>query len=74
MNLRAETALEMPRKKRPRKTETVSAQDGPDKSKSKSVTGVKGFERRRTYLEVILNTQKDSESEQLNDVCGHGWC
>ena len=28
---------------------------------------VKGSERRRTYLEVILNTQRDSESQQ-NDV------
>ena len=58
----------MPRKKRARETETVTAQDCKDKSKSKSVTEVKGFERRRTYLEVILNTQKDSESEQQNDV------
>ena len=58
----------MPGKKRARKTETTTAQDGKDKSKSKSETGVKGFERRRTYLAVILNTQRDSESEQQNDV------
>ena len=60
----------MPHKKRARKTETVTAQDGKDKSKSKSknVNEVKGFERRRTYLELILNTQKDFESEQQNDV------
>ena len=60
MNLRVETALES--------GETVTAQDGKDKSESNSVSEVKGFERRRTYLEVILNTQKDSESEQQNDV------
>ena len=29
---------------------------------------MKGSDRRRTYLEVILNTQRDSESEQQNDV------
>ena len=54
----------MPRKK----TETVSAQVVKDRKKSKSAIEVKGFERRCTYLEVILNTQKDSESEQQNDV------
>ena len=54
----------MPRKKRARKTETATAQDSWDTSK----TGVKGSDRRRTYLEVILNTQTDSESEQQNDV------
>ena len=58
----------MPRKKRARKTETATAQDGKDKSKSKSETGAKWFERRRAYLEVILNTRRDSESEQHNDV------
>ena len=52
----------LPRKKRARKTAT--AQD----SKDTSLTGVKGTDRRRTYLEVILNTQRDSESEQQNDV------
>ena len=52
----------LPRKKRARKTAT--AQDSGDTSK----TGVKGSDRRRTYLEVILNTQRDSESEQQNDV------
>ena len=41
-----------------------TAQDSRDMSK----TGVKGSDRRRTYLEVILNTQRDSESEQQNDV------
>ena len=52
----------LPRKKRARKTAT--AQD----SKNTSLTGVKGSDRRRMYLEVILNTQRDSESEQQNDV------
>ena len=33
-----------------------------------SQTGAKGSDRRRTHLEVILNTQRDSESEQQNDV------
>ena len=54
----------MPRKKRARKTETATAQDSRDASK----TGVKGSDRRRTYLEVILNTQRDSESKHQNDV------
>ena len=54
----------LPRKKRARKSETATAQDSRDTSK----TGVKGCDRRRTYLEVILNTQRDSESEQQNDV------
>ena len=73
----------LPRKKRARKTAT--AQDSGDTSK----TGAKGSDRRRTYLEVILNTQRDSESEQQNDVdmtgagpgtsgaaavCGNGDC
>ena len=58
----------MSRKKRARKTETATAHDVKDKSKSKSETGVKLFERRRMYLEVILNTLNDSESEQQNDV------
>ena len=50
--------------------ETVTEQDGKDKSKNKNVTDVKGFERRRTYLKVILNAQKDSESEQgLMSTC-----
>ena len=52
----------LPRKKRARKT--AIAQD----SKDTSLTGVKGSDRRRTYLEVILNTQRDSESEQQTDV------
>ena len=52
----------LPRKKRARKTAT--AQDSKDTSK----TGAKGSDRRRTHLEVILNTQRDSESEQHNDV------
>ena len=39
----------MPREKRARKTETANAQD----SKDTSMTGVKGSDRRRTYLEVI---------------------
>ena len=52
----------LPRKKRARKTAT--AQDSSDASK----TGVKGSERRRTYLVVILNTHLDSQSEQQNDV------
>ena len=42
--------------------------DGKDRSKSKSETGAKGFERRSTNLEVILNAQRDSESEQHSDV------
>ena len=54
----------LPRKKRARKSEAATAQDSRDTSK----TGVKGSDRRRTYLEVILNTQRDSESEQQNDV------
>ena len=54
----------MPRKERARKTETATAQD--DKNTSK--TGVKGSDRRRTYLEVILHIRRDSESEQQNDV------
>ena len=52
----------LPRKKRARKTAT--AQD----SKDMSLTGVKGSHCRRTYLEVILNTQRDPESEHQNDV------
>ena len=52
----------LPRKKRARKSAT--AQDSRDVSK----TGVKGSDRRRSYLEVILNTQRDSESEQQNDL------
>ena len=44
----------LPRKKRARKTAT--AQDSGDTSK----TGAKGSDRRRTYLEVILNSQRDS--------------
>ena len=47
----------MPREKRARKTETATAQDGKNTSKP----GVKGADRRRTYLEVMLNTQRDSE-------------
>ena len=43
---------------------SATAQDSRDTSKN----GVKGSDRRRTYLEVILNTQRDSESEQQNDV------
>ena len=54
----------LPRKKRARKSEMATAQDSKDTSK----TGVKGSDRRRTYMEVILNTQRDSESEQQNDV------
>ena len=54
----------LPRKKRARKSETATAQNGRDASK----TGAKGSDRRRTYLEVILNTQRDPESEQQNDV------
>ena len=54
----------LPRKKRARKSETATTQDSKDTSK----TGVKGSDRRRTYLEVVLNTQRDSESEQQNDV------
>ena len=54
----------LPRKKRARKSETVIAQDSRDTCK----TLAKGSDRRRTYLEVILNTQRDSESEQQNDV------
>ena len=50
----------MPRETRARKTEAATAQDGKDTSK----TGVKESDRLRTYLEVILNTQKDSESDQ----------
>ena len=73
----------LPRKKPARKSETATAQDSKDTSK----TGVKGSDRRRTYLEVILNTQRDSENEQQNDVdmsgadagakwgsCGCVWC
>ena len=52
----------LPRQKRARKTAT--AQDSGDTSK----TGAKGSDRRHTYLEVLLNTHKDSESEQQNDV------
>ena len=51
----------MPRKKRARKTETATAQDAKDTSKSKNESGVKVFDRCRTYLEVTLNTQRDSE-------------
>ena len=51
-------------KKRARKSEAATAQDSRDTSK----TGVKWSDHRRTYLEVILNTQRDSESEQQNDV------
>ena len=60
----------LPRKKRARKSEAATAQDSRDTSK----TGVKGSDRRRTYLEVILNTQRDSESEQQNyvDMSGAG--
>ena len=54
----------MPRKEKARKTEAATAQGSKDTSK----IGVKGSKRRRTYLEVMLNTQKDSESEQQNDV------
>ena len=50
--------------KRARKSETATAQDSRDASK----TGAKGSDCRHTYLEVILNTQRDSESEQQNDV------
>ena len=50
----------LPRKKRARKTAT--AQDSGDTSK----TGAQGSDRRRMYLEVILNTHRDSESEQQN--------
>ena len=46
------------------KEETATTQDGKDKTK----IGVKGSDRRRTYLGVILDTQRDSESEQQNDV------
>ena len=35
---------------------------------ARSQTGAKGSDRSRTHLEVILNTQRDSESEQQNDV------
>ena len=45
----------LPRKKHARKTETATAQDSRDTSK----TGVKGSDRRRTYLEVVPNTQRD---------------
>ena len=58
----------LPRKKRARKSEAATAQDSRDTSK----TGVKGSDRRRTYLEVIMNTQRDSESEQQNDVDMNG--
>ena len=48
----------MPRKKR---AKTATAQ-------GHEQAGVTGFDRRRTYSEVVLNTQRDSESEQQNDV------
>ena len=54
----------LPRKQRAGKSEMVTAQDSRDTSK----TEAKGSDRRRTYLEVILDTQRDSESEQQNDV------
>ena len=52
------------RKKRAKTT--TAPQDGKDKSTAES--GAKGSERRRTNLQVILNTQKDSENEQQSDV------
>ena len=53
----------MPRKKRARKTETVRTG-----ARARVKLGAKGFERRSTNLEVILNAQRDSESEQHSDV------